>query len=430
MKILLSAYACEPGKGSEPGVGWHWATELAHLGHEVAVITRSNNRPAINKALKESPIFGLQFYYYDLPSWSKWWKRGNRGIYLYYWLWQRGAYHLASQLTRKMQFDLVHHLTFGVFRQPSLMGRLGLPFVVGPIGGGEVTPKLLRYSFPAKEAFQEMLREISNKLAFWNPSLCGMLRQATLIFCKTRQTLDILPATCRKKSRVQLEIGLETRRIRRGIVEPAASANFLYAGRLVYWKGPHLALKALAGLRKHLPNATLTIIGTGSSEKRLKQLSAKLGLQNSVRWLGWIPHEEMWAQYCRYTAFVFPSLHDSSGNVLLEALSQALPVICLDTGGPGTIIPPSCGIKVPVGNRREAAVVKDLSSAMQKLADNLELRAEMGRRALEFVSANTWRDVVSSAYAQIQNSVHTFGTHTVLNTDRPDTVAGVDHSAP
>jgi glycosyltransferase involved in cell wall biosynthesis len=138
----------------------------------------------------------------------------------------------------------------------------------------------------------------------------------------------------------------------------------------------------------------------------------------------------MWAQYCRYTAFVFPSLHDSSGNVLLEALSQALPVICLDTGGPGTIIPPSCGIKVPVGNRREAAVVKDLSSAMQKLADNLELRAEMGRRALEFVSANTWRDVVSSAYAQIQNSVHTFGTHTVLNTDRPDTVAGVDHSAP
>jgi len=218
--------------------------------------------------------------------------------------------------------------------------------------------------------------------------------------------------------------------VRYRIVEPAASANFLYAGRLVYWKGPHLALKALAGLRKHLPNATLTIIGTGSSEKRLKQLSAKLGLQNSVRWLGWIPHEEMWAQYCRYTAFVFPSLHDSSGNVLLEALSQALPVICLDTGGPGTIIPPSCGIKVPVKNRCEGAVVKDLSAAMQRLANNPELRAQMGCRALDFASANTWKDVVSSAYAQIHDSVHTFGTHTVLNTDRPDTVAGVDHSAP
>jgi glycosyltransferase involved in cell wall biosynthesis len=430
MRILLSAYACEPGKGSEPGVGWHWATELARLGHEVAVITRSNNRPAINKALEESPICGLRFYYYDLPSWSKWWKYGNRGIYLYYWLWQRGAYHLARQLTHRMQFDLVHHLTFGVFRQPSFMGRLGLPFVVGPIGGGEFTPKLLRYSFPAKEAFQEMLREISNKLAFWNPSLCGMLRQASLIFCKTRQTLDILPATCRMKSCVQLEIGLEPRRIRRGIVEPEANANFLYAGRLVYWKGLHLALKALAELKKYLPNATLTIIGTGSSEKRLKQLSAKLGLQDSVRWLGWIPHEEMWAQYCRYTAFVFPSLHDSSGNVLLEALSQALPVICLDTGGPGTIIPPLCGIKVPVKNRCEVAVVKDLSAAMQRLANNPELRAQMGCRALDFASANTWKDVVSSAYAQIHDSVHTFGTYTVLNTDRTNNVAGVDRSAP
>jgi glycosyltransferase involved in cell wall biosynthesis len=430
MKILLSAYACEPGKGSEPGVGWHWAIELARLGHEVAVITRSNNRPVIEKALEESPIGGLNFYYYDLPSWSKWWKRGNRGIYLYYWLWQRGAYRLARQLTRRIQFDLVHHLTFGVFRQPSLMGRLGLPFVVGPIGGGEVTPELLRRSFPASAVFQERLREISNKLAFCNPSLRGMLRQASLVFCKTRQTLDILPATCREKSCVQLEIGLEPRRIRPRIVEPPASANFLYAGRLVYWKGPHLALKALADLRKHLPNATLTIIGTGSDEKRLKQLCAKLGLQDSVRWRGWIPHEEMWAQYCRYTAFVFPSLHDSSGNVLLEALSQALPVICLDTGGPGTIISPLCGIKVPVENRSEAAVIKDLSAAMQRLADNPELRAQMGCRALEFASANTWRDVVSSAYAQIQDSVHPLRTRTVLNTDRSDAVAGVDPSAP
>jgi glycosyltransferase involved in cell wall biosynthesis len=256
-----------------------------------------------------------------------------------------------------------------------------------------------------------------------------MLRQASLIFCKTRQTLDILPATCRKKSCVQLEIGLEPHRIRRGIVETAASANFLYAGRLVYWKGPHLALKALAELRKHLPNATLTIIGTGSDDKRLKQLCAKLGLQDSVIWLGWIPHEEMWAQYCRYTAFVFPSLHDSSGNVLLEALSQALPVICLDTGGPGTIISPLCGTKVPVKNRSEAVVVKDLSAAMQRLADNTELRAQIGRRALEFSSANTWRDVVFSAYAQIQDSVHPLGTSTVLNTDRSEAVAGVDPSA-
>jgi len=88
-----------------------------------------------------------------------------------------------------MAHDLVHHVTFGVFRQPSYMGRHGLPFVVGPIGGGEVTPALLRGSFPARAAFVEMLREASNKLTFWNPSVPAMYRQATVIFCKTRETL-------------------------------------------------------------------------------------------------------------------------------------------------------------------------------------------------------------------------------------------------
>lgn len=88
VRVLLSAYACEPGKGSEPGVGWHWATELARLGHEVIVITRSNNRALIEKALKDASIPGLRFHYYDLPSWGRWWKRGPRGVRFYYWLWQ------------------------------------------------------------------------------------------------------------------------------------------------------------------------------------------------------------------------------------------------------------------------------------------------------------------------------------------------------
>ncbi len=406
MRILLSAYACEPGKGSEQGVGWHWATELARLGHEVAVITRANNRPLLERTLADAPIAGLHFHYYDLPRWAKWWKRGGRGVQLYHWLWQHGAYRLARQLTQKMQFDLVHHLTFGVIRQPSFMGRLGLPFVIGPLAGGEVTPALLRRSFPAKEAFWERLREASNKIAYWNPSIPAMYRQATLIFYKTPETLAALPAACRQKSRMQVEIGVEARRILREPEAQVARAEFLYAGHLLYLKGLHLALKALCELRKDLPNTTLTLIGKGEAEAGLRRLSAKLGLGDSVQWLGWMPQEELWAHYGRYTAFVFPSLHDSGGSVVLEALSQALPVICLNTGGPGAILSPSCGIKVPVENRNEAEVVGDLKAAMEKLARDPALRAQMAHRALEFARANTWREVVSSAYAQVEEVIN------------------------
>jgi len=405
MRVLLSAYACEPGKGSEPGVGWHWATELARLGHEVVVITRSNNRDSIEKALADASSARLQFYYYDLPSWGKWWKRGPKGMHLYYWLWQQGAYRLAKRLVTKMQFDVVHHITFGVFRQPSFMGRLGLPFVVGPLGGGETVPVSLRGSFPAKIAFREMLREMSNKLAFWDPSVPAMFRQATLIFCRTQDTLDMLPVTCRDKSYLHREIGLESERIKREATPKMAGANFLYVGSLVYMKGIHLALKAFAELRKGRSGATFTIIGNGRDEARLKSISSALRLGDSVSWLGRVPHEEIWAHYCRYTAFVFPSLHDSGGTVLLEALSQGLPVICLDTGGPGAVVPTSCGIKIPVKNRSEAEVVGDLAAAMRNLADNPKLQEQMGRQALEVARVRTWRDVVSSAYADIEEAL-------------------------
>lgn len=406
MKVLISAYACEPGKGSEPGVGWHWITELAHLGHEVHVITRSNNRESIENALANVPIMGLRFHYYDLPSWGKWWKRGNRGIQLYYRLWQHGAYCLAKRLTSKIHYDLVHYLTFGGFRQPSFMGRLGLPFIIGPTGGGEVTPVSLRDSYPAIIAFREILREISIKLAYWDPAVRAMYRQATVVFSRTRDTLAILPVSCREKSRVQHEIGLDPHRIRHEVMVPSTNADFLYAGRLVYNKGLHLALKAFSELILDRPNSTFTIIGTGPNEARLKSLSATLGLRDSVRWLGWIPYEELWMQYCHYTAFVFPSLHDAGGSVVLEALSQALPVICLDTGGPGEILSPSCGIKIPVKNRSATEVVRDLSAAMRNFADNPELRDQMGRRALEVARKSTWRNVVSSTYAQIEDALN------------------------
>jgi len=405
MKILLSAYACEPGRGSEPGVGWHWAIELARLGHEVAVITRSNNRFVIEKALADAPIASLRFYYCDLPRWATWWKRGNRGVYFYYWLWQHAAYRLAKHLTKTTQFDLVHHLTFTVFRQASYMGRLGLPFVVGPFGGGEVAPALLRRALPLKAAIKERFRDVLNKLALLNPSLRTMLMQATVIFVKTPETLAALPMASRGKCRLQMEVGVEPERIKAQTFWTPTNVAFFYAGRLLCWKGLHLALRAFAELHKERPDSTFTIAGDGTDSGLLKELADTLGLRNCVHWLGNIPHEQLRRYYNGHTAFVFPSLHDSGGTVILEALSQALPVICLDAGGPGEILLPSCGVKVSVENRSEEEVVADLKTAMRMLADNPELRARMGRRALEFATECTWKKVVSGAYAHIEQSI-------------------------
>src|SRR3990172_9567920 len=137
LKVLLSAYACEPGRGSEPEVGWQWALQMARF-HDLTVVTRANNRPVIEMALANHPGPCPEFSYYDLPAWVLWLKRRGLPIALYYILWQAGVRrHLAPRLA---EFDLIHHVTFNSFRQPGFWWFCGKPVVLGPLGGGQVCP--------------------------------------------------------------------------------------------------------------------------------------------------------------------------------------------------------------------------------------------------------------------------------------------------
>ncbi len=99
LKVLVSAYACEPDKGSEPGVGWNWVKQIAKT-HETWVLTRANNRESIERELQENPMPGAHFVYLDLPHWMRFWKRGQRGVHLYYYLWQIAAFIPARHLYR------------------------------------------------------------------------------------------------------------------------------------------------------------------------------------------------------------------------------------------------------------------------------------------------------------------------------------------
>src|SRR6266511_2099308 len=125
VKILALAYACEPTKGSEPGAGWMWSRLLARLG-ETTVITRSNNRVLIESVLPSTPEAAhLSFEYVDLPRWARLWKRGQRGVRLYYVLWQLAALRRARRLQRAERFDLVWHLTLSNYWLGSVGGLVG-----------------------------------------------------------------------------------------------------------------------------------------------------------------------------------------------------------------------------------------------------------------------------------------------------------------
>ena len=404
MKILLSAYACEPDKGSEPGVGWNWAIELARLGHEVTVLTRSNNRESIIPALQRLEPLSLTFIYFDLPLWMRWWKRGRRGVHLYYRLWQMGIYRVARRLSTANPFDVVHHLTFSAFRQPSSLGRLGIPFVIGPLAGGEFAPPALARTLPLHARLHEYLRWMGNRLALRNPAVRAMLESAAVILCKTSETLHALPAAYRSKCLIQVEIGVDRDWLAEAIAAPQ-SPRFLYAGRLLCLKGIHLAMEALAVALRQRDDIRLTIIGRGPDKAWLARRSRQLGISQAIEWRDWMPRDKLSQEYRNALALIMPSLHDSSGNVIYESLAAGAPVICLNTGGPGEIVPEGGGFRIATHARSRQDVVEDLARAILALANDRNMARQMSENALAYARQHEWGTIVAKAYAAIESTL-------------------------
>lgn len=409
MKILLSAYACEPNRGSEPGVGWHRALEAARLGHHVTVITRANNRASIELALQSNPTGqSIEFVYFDLPSWAKCWKKGTRGIHLYYLLWQWGAYRQARKLHQLKNFDLVHHVTFVSIRQPSFMGWLGIPFIFGPVSGGDSIPAKLRFGMGWRGWLHDLLRDAANCGVRFDPLMWITFSSARAIFVTSEKTRLLVPKRFQCKTKKWLAIGLES-----ALSSPPskpqltkASLRILYVGNLVHCKGMNLGIPAFAQLLKTRPDARLTVIGTGPEEQRLRQIAAKTKSSDNINWIPWVEHDKLSEFYNSHDIFLFPSLRDSGGMVVLEAMAHALPVICLDLGGPGTIVRGGGGIAIPVSGRGSSEVISLIANQLRTLAHDEELRRRLSSSALQRAQEMTWEKLAaefSATYGEQKN---------------------------
>ena len=165
LKVLISAYACEPGKGSEPEVGWQLALHLAKF-HDVSVLTRANNQPTIEAGLAKYSGARPSFIYYDLPAWVLALKRRGLPIAVYYFFWQIGARLFTGG--RLGEFDLIHHATFNSFRNPGFWWFCPKPVVIGPLGGGQICPWRFLPWF-RKQIIHELLRSLSGRgCSAWN----------------------------------------------------------------------------------------------------------------------------------------------------------------------------------------------------------------------------------------------------------------------
>jgi glycosyltransferase involved in cell wall biosynthesis len=384
LKVLMSAYACEPNKGSEPGVGWNWARQMSRW-HDVWVLTRANNRSAIEAASRAGDLGRLHWAYFDLPRWAHFWKKGSRGIQAYYYLWQMAAWRLGVRLHREIGFDLLHHVTFGKYWVPSYLGFLPVMSILGPLGGGESTPRALAGTFSGRGRRFERKRDLVRSLAGLDPVLRATLRRASLVAATTeesRQTLERLGAS---RLVVEAQCGVTDEEFDffgRFPLRTERPFRLISIGRLLHWKGFHWGLQAFARFHRVCPESEYWIVSSGPEAGALKQLAAELGIAQCVTFWGRLPElADVYDKLAQADVLVHPAAHEAFGNVCLEALAAGRPVICLDAGGPALQVTEECGFKAPVAS--EEQVVDAMAGAMEKLYRNPELLGRMGIAARE-----------------------------------------------
>jgi glycosyltransferase involved in cell wall biosynthesis len=405
LKVLVSAYACRPGEGSEPGVGWNVVRELVQY-HDIWVLTREDNRPSIEAELTKNPLTGLQFIYCKLPRLVEKLNYKQRLVHLHYYLWQIAAYFLARKLHEALNFDIVHHVTYVRYSSPSFLSLLPLPFIWGPVGGGESAPKAFWQDFSLRGKTYELIRSLAHRLGELDPFARLTAKRNVLVWATTQETAKRLRQMGAKKIEIVSESGLSEMEIERLGQYPLANSSsirFISMARLLHWKGLHLGIRAFA--QADLPQAEYWILGDGPEKQRLQALVENLKITDKVKFWGRLPRHETLNRFAESHVLLHPSLHDSGGWVCLEAMAAGRPVICLDLGGPGVQITEETGFKIPAQTSEQ--VVRDMAAAMTTLAKDTELRFRMGqagqKRVRERYSWTTRGQELAQLYKKVMD---------------------------
>ena len=379
-KILVSAYGCEPFRGSEAGVGWNWILQMARF-NELYVIARSNDKEKIEKNLPEGFKQTVHFFYYDTCSLLRKVKKKDKGLYLYYWFWQIGIIPVAAKIIREYKPDYTMHLTFGSIWMPTFLPFFRTPFIWGPVGGGDGVPRQLLSVLPIKQRIVQSFRYVLIKTSWLNPLVAIPSRKAELILCRTENNRDAIPKKYRGKCHVVLEtaMGEEVFAHCKNYDTNASRIELLTTGRLVPFKNTIMALECMNELHKKYGNIHMTVIGQGSEKSRLKEYILRNNLESVVDLIPEMPREEVLEGLKKADIYVFPSLREGGSWALMEAMAIGLPVVRLNWTGMKIIADPESAIMVEPSSYEN--VRSEFTDALEKLILKPVLRTELGRNA-------------------------------------------------
>lgn len=379
-KILISAYGCEPLKGSESGVGWNWVLQMAK-NNRLYVITRANNRQLIEQYLPKEVSKNLSFYYYDTSAFIRKMKNRSRGLYFYYFCWQLGIMPLVTRIIKEHKVDYTMHLTFGSMWMPTFLPFKKPPFIWGPIGGGDCEPRSFMKGFDLKQRVLLNVRSVMKTLSFLHPSIVIPAWKARRIICRTEETADTIPSFFKHKTVVELETAMESdifNHSRRDRTD--GQIRFISTGRLTASKNIHTAVRALALIPRGI-DFHYTVVGSGPQKEFIEREAKRLGIWDKMELIAEMTREEVLRIVEESDVYLFPSLREGGSWALMEAMAIGLPVICLNWAGMKITVNDNCAFRLPVTTPGQMA--QDMAEAIMKLVESPDLRKQMGNAGRE-----------------------------------------------
>jgi len=349
-EIIVFAIDIDPDRGSEPGKGWWWSSALSRHFRLHIITTRHGLQACEREALPQAEGWTFHPTQTEISSWK--FPTGYRQ----YWAVLQEARTICRGIIQRFPIHGLCHVTLGSFRMLPPYQQLGVPYTVGPLGGGECSPLGLTLGRPVpwRDKVAEIIRPAFNNSFALVPPLRRCLGSAALVLTTSSETEAVVRRMGANRTAVVFPdayinpIDVEKISARRSLQREAVGERIrlIWQGRSLWWKGPDLALEVVRVALERGVRVDLSLVShwSGDYEDRVRALAKKMGVAEQVHFLGGTSREEFLKTMGEHHGMLATSVHDSGGIPLIEAQALGLPCFTFGLGGHKLAACPEAGV--------------------------------------------------------------------------------------
>lgn len=395
LKVLINSYACSPDRGSEPGMGWNWCLHLAKYS-ELFIITEEENRESIELFMNTNNNYeNMHFYYISVTSKVRNMaqNQGDWRFYYFYKKWQKEALEVARSIIREYKIDVLHQLNMIGFREPGYLWEIEkIPFVWGPVGGLKQFPISYLQEVGIGTKFIFRLKNLLNLLQIkYSKRVNKAVKRADLLISaipdsryyllkyKSRDSVHI-PETGTFISNLNLSIERFY----------SDSLQVMWVGKFDFRKQLSLAIQTIAAVKNN--RIKLNVYGGGNDyqERKARDLVEHLNISNQVVFHGNVSNLSIQQAMLSSDLLFFTSVNDDTSTVVLEAVSNQLPVLCFDAFGFGAVVDETIGCKIPLSNPKKSII--DFAGQLNMLFENRQMLEEFSKNCETLQHKYSWEN--------------------------------------